>query len=65
VKSNVYAITLGSDISSLIEDALEIAGKVEFTKENPTMEIKIKGKLILHFDYTITEYRILELEISD
>ncbi len=62
---HIYTIPLSSDLSNLIEDALELTGKVKFTKENPTMEILIKGKLILHFDESVTDNRIIELELSE
>ena len=64
MKSNSHIISLSSPLSNLIEDALELKGKVEFTKENPKMEIRIKGKLILHFDETMIDNRIIELEIK-
>lgn len=65
MKSNFYSITLSSEITNLIEDALELTGKVEFTKENPTMEIPIKGKLILYFGENVTDNRTIELRLSE
>jgi len=55
---------LNSDAEQLIETALGIKGKVEFTKENPIMEIPVKGKIILKFDYDISENLVMELELA-
>ena len=49
----------------LVRVALEIVCKIDITKENPTMEIPIKGKLILHFDPNVTENQIIELELAN
>jgi len=59
---HIYTIPLSSDLSNLIEDALELHGEVKFTKNNPVMKIPIKGKIILKFGHGENENRILELE---
>ena len=42
-------ICLSSDVDELVRTALEITGKINITKENPVMKIKVKGNLILDF----------------
>lgn len=55
-----FCIGLSSEDSELIRTAFNITGKVNITKENPIMKIKIKGTLILDFS-SDKDNQILEL----
>ncbi len=55
-----FILESSCDDSELIRIGFGVAGKINITKENPVMKIKIKGTLILDFSGE-TVNQILEL----
>ena len=59
---NSYVIGNSTPIEELNEIAMCLIGKVEFTKDDPIIEIPITGKLILDFSGKTQESIIIKME---